>query len=202
MNAASVENYARIHAVKEESEDGRRLYSRIGVVIQDYSKGTGDKCVRVKASLLPEEIKLFYCMAQNIPNAFNYPALNDDGKITYQTKIFGKPDKDKRSQVTKFRLARQAADQHGEIRKLPWVFEIQNGTGVKVPTKIGGFYMQGDSFKLERKAFILLSDFDFFFQMSKAAQYVNIWELTMGAALIRQGRKALEDYYSSQRAAA
>jgi len=197
MNPASVENYAHIHAIKEESEDGGRLYSRIGVVIQDYSKGTGDKCIRVKASLMPEEIKLFYNVAQHMPQSFNYPALTEEGKVMYQTKIFGKPDADKRSQVTKFRLARQAVDANGEIRKLPWVFEIQNGTGIKVATKIGGFYMQGESFKLEKKAYILMSDFDFFFQMSKVSQYINVWELAMGASLIKQGKKALEQYYDS-----
>jgi hypothetical protein len=202
MNSASTENYAHIHAVKEESAGGSRLYSRIGVVIQDYSKGTGDKCVRVKASLMPEEVKLFYSVAQKNPMTFNYPALSDDGKATYQTKIFGKPNEEGRCQVTKFRLARQAADKDGVVRKLPWAFEIQNGTGIKVSTKIGGFYMQGESFKLSNKAFILMSDFDFFFQMCKVAQFISIWEMTMGAALIRQGRKALEEYYNSQKAAA
>lgn len=197
MNPASVENYAHIHAVKEESEDGGRIYSRIGVVIQDYSNGSGDKCIRVKASLQPEEIRFFYNAALHMTRDFNFPALNDNGTASYQTKIFGKPDAEKRSQVTKFRMARQAVDKNGEVRKIPWVFEVHNGTGIKVPTKTGGFYMKGESFKLEGKAHILMSDFDFFTQISKVARFIDIWEIAMGANLIRQGRKTLEEYYQS-----
>ena len=53
LKPAPVEYYAHMHAQGEEQSDGFRAYSCIGVVLQDYSNGTGDKTVRVTANLSP-----------------------------------------------------------------------------------------------------------------------------------------------------
>ena len=53
LKPAPVEYYAHMHAQGEEQSDGFRAYSCIGVVLQDYSNGKGDKTVRVTANLSP-----------------------------------------------------------------------------------------------------------------------------------------------------
>ena len=53
LKPAPIEYYAHMHAQGEEQADGIRAYSCIGVVLQDYSNGTGDKTVRVTANLSP-----------------------------------------------------------------------------------------------------------------------------------------------------
>lgn len=53
LKSAPIEYYAHMHAQGEEQADGIRAYSCIGVVLQDYSNGTGDKTVRVTANLSP-----------------------------------------------------------------------------------------------------------------------------------------------------
>ena len=42
LKPAPIEYYAHMHAQGEEQADGIRAYSCIGVVLQDYSNGTGD----------------------------------------------------------------------------------------------------------------------------------------------------------------
>ena len=53
LKPTPIEYYAHMHAQGEEQADGIRAYSCIGVVLQDYSNGTGDKTVRVTANLSP-----------------------------------------------------------------------------------------------------------------------------------------------------
>ena len=43
LKVASLGCYAHIHADREETEDGFRRHSLIGILMKDYSKGTGDK---------------------------------------------------------------------------------------------------------------------------------------------------------------
>ena len=54
LKPAPIEYYGHIHAQGEKLEDGSRPRSCIGMVLQDYSNGTGDKTVRVMANLSPE----------------------------------------------------------------------------------------------------------------------------------------------------
>ena len=68
-----------------------------------------------------------------------------------QEKIFGTPDKDGRARVTKLRVIRAETGKDGKKRTYPWYVEIGNGTGMKVKTEKGGFYIKGDSYKEEGK---------------------------------------------------
>ena len=52
LKLAPVDYYAHVHAQGEKQEDGSRQRSCIGMVLQDYSNGTGDKTVRVMANLI------------------------------------------------------------------------------------------------------------------------------------------------------
>ena len=61
LKAAPVEYYGHIHAQGEKLNDGSRPRSCIGMILQDYSKGTGENTIRVMANLSPE---FFHLRAQ------------------------------------------------------------------------------------------------------------------------------------------
>ena len=57
LKVAPINSYAHIHAGGETGADGRRTHSLIGILMKDYSKGTGDKAVTVCANISPKEAK-------------------------------------------------------------------------------------------------------------------------------------------------
>ena len=59
LKSAGIHRYAHIHANGEIDADGRKRYSLIGILMKDYSKGTGDKAVTVSANISPEQVKFF-----------------------------------------------------------------------------------------------------------------------------------------------
>ena len=94
LKVASVANYAHIHATGEQTGNGTKRTSLIGILMKDYSKGTKDQAVTVTANVSPEEIRFLFSRL----NA-GFPAV--DFK---QEKIFGDPDNTGHSQVTKLRI--------------------------------------------------------------------------------------------------
>lgn len=81
LKPAPIEYYAHMHAQGEEQADGIRAYSCIGVVLQDYSNGTGDKTVRVTANLSPGFFPFVLSRMQNNLDRFDFT----------EDKIFGEP---------------------------------------------------------------------------------------------------------------
>lgn len=53
LKVASVANYAHIHATGEQTGNGTKRTSLIGILMKDYSKGTKDQAVTVTANVLP-----------------------------------------------------------------------------------------------------------------------------------------------------
>lgn len=51
LKVAGMCSYAHIHADGEPGEDGRKMHSLIGILMKDYSNGTGDKAVTVTANI-------------------------------------------------------------------------------------------------------------------------------------------------------
>ena len=49
--------YAQLHAKGEFEENGHKVHSLIGISIQDYSSGTGDKNIITRFHLAPEQIQ-------------------------------------------------------------------------------------------------------------------------------------------------
>lgn len=72
LKPAPIEYYAHMHAQGEEQADGIRAYSCIGVVLQDYSNGTGDKTVRVTANLSPGFFPFVLSRMQNDLDRFDF----------------------------------------------------------------------------------------------------------------------------------
>lgn len=60
LKVASVANYAHIHATGEQTGNGTKRTSLIGILMKDYSKGTKDQAVTVTANVSPEEIRFLF----------------------------------------------------------------------------------------------------------------------------------------------
>lgn len=178
LKIASVANYAHLHADSERMEDGRRRISCIGVTMLDYSSGTGDSKIIVRANLSPDTVLYLFEHIRTNEMRFNFT----------EEKIFGAPDAEGRMQVTKVRIL------HGDPskRKLPWYIEIANGTGVGQKNKVGGTYMQAGSFVEQTRVHINLSDRDIFQMFSRTARFIAAWETAVCPSLVSRGHKAIQ----------
>jgi len=163
LNTAPIAAYAHIHAQADDMGGGRRIYSNIGVTLQDYAAGVGDKIKRASANISPDEAQFIFSRVQMGVEAFDFR----------QEKIFGAPDKNGKSIVTKLRVARASADSKGQPRDYPWYVEIENGSGVPVKNATGGTYCQGKSFLCASKVYINVNDLDFFKLMNRVSQYIS-----------------------------
>ena len=57
LRYTSYNSYAQLHAKGEFEENGHKVHSLIGISIQDYSSGTGDKNIITRFNLAPEQIQ-------------------------------------------------------------------------------------------------------------------------------------------------
>ena len=121
LKPAPIEYYAHMHAQGEEQADGIRAYSCIGVVLQDYSNGTGDKTVRVTANLSPGFFPFVLSRMQNDLDRFDFT----------EDKIFGEPDEHGLSTVTKLSVKRASVGTDGKAAP----------TSSRVPTKSSALCM-------------------------------------------------------------
>lgn len=122
LKYASMYSYAHIHADGEEDDDGRKKHSLIGILMKDYSKGTGQNAVTVKANISPEEAKFILTRLTAGFQSYTFQ----------QEKIFGEKDDKGYSKVSKLRIIRATKDTKGNDRKLPWY--IKNSRSQKLLT--------------------------------------------------------------------
>lgn len=183
LNPAPLNLYAHIHAHGDDTGDTRRMYSNIGIILQDYSAGTGKNTKRATANLLPSEVAFIFNQVRLGVVQFDF----------HTDKIFGTPDASGRSLVTKLTIKRANVGLDGKPRRYPWYIEIENGTGIPQKTQIGGTYCQANSFVSGTKVFANLNDLDFFKLFCDADKYVTAWELAHAPGLIRNARKVIEE---------
>ena len=188
LKPAPVEYYAHMHAQGEELPDGFRAYSCIGVVLQDYSKGKGDKTVRVTANLSPGFFPFALSRMQNDLDKFDF----------HEEKIFGEPDERGLSTVTKLSIKRATIGTDGKPRNYPWCIIIENGRAVKEQMSSGGFHIKSGTYQMARSVYVNINDLDFFNLVYRTARYIEAWELTYCPKVIREAKQQLE----AQRAAA
>ena len=136
LKPAPVEYYAHMHAQGEEQSDGFRAYSCIGVVLQDYSNGKGDKTVRVTANLSPGFFPFVLSRMQNDLDRFDFT----------EEKIFGDPDENGLSTVTKLSIKRASVGNDGKRRNYPWCIIVENGRAVKEKTPTGGTHIKSGTY--------------------------------------------------------
>ena len=164
LQVASLPNYGHIHADGEPDAEGRKRRSLIGILMKDYSRGTGDKAVTVTANISPDDARyLLSRLAACIPEfAFQ------------QDKIFGQ-------------------DKNGTPRKIPWYVEVENGKGIPQTNANGGTYMKSGSFISSGRVNANLTDQDLFRLLSRVSSYISRWEAAIAPSLIKQAKKALEE---------
>ena len=189
LKAAPVEYYGHLHAQGEKVEGERSQRSCIGIVLQDYSNGTGNNTVRVSANLSPE----FFAYA------LSRVSLGVELFEFYEEKIFGDPDKEGKSMVTKVSVKRASVGQDGKTRNYPWCVIVENGRAIKEGTQTGGVHMKKGSYQKERSVFVNINDYDFFRLMQQTTRYINAWELTNGPKKIREAMQIMEQQRASER---
>ena len=189
LKAAPVEHYGHLHAQGEKVEGERSQRSCIGIVLQDYSNGTGNNTVRVSANLSPE----FFAYA------LSRVSLGVELFEFYEEKIFGDPDKEGKSMVTKVSVKRASVGQDGKPRNYPWCVIVENGRAIKEGTQTGGVHMKKGSYQKERAVFVNINDYDFFRLMQQTTRYINVWELTNGPKKIREAMQIMEQQRASER---
>lgn len=191
LKEAPVESYAQIHAKRNEI-NGSKQTSLIGIQVYDYSNGTGTNNIIVSFNLEPEQIQF---LLTRLTAGFQDFEWGSD-------KIFGNPDAQGYCIAQKFYITRHNVDKDGQVLRSPWRISIQNGKGIKVMNSNGGSYMKGGSYKVEKQAFISLSDMDMYMLLKRADAYITSWELVSGAKLITAGKPAYENYVAQQRMSA
>ena len=191
LKVAPINSYAHIHAGGETSADGRRTHSLIGILMKDYSKGTGDKAVTVCANISPKEAKF---ILSRLTAGFSEYTFQQD-------KIFGDKDEQGYAKVSKVRIIRATKDSKGAARKLPWYVEVENGKGVPQKNANGGTYMKPNSFVSTGKVYANLSDLDLFDLLSSVSSYIDCWEHAIAPALITKAKNAVAARQSSRNAA-
>lgn len=191
LKVAPIASYAHIHANGEKGADGRRVHSLIGILMKDYSKGTGDNAVTVSANISPDEAKFIFT---RLTAGFQEYSFQQD-------KIFGDKDEDGYAKVSKVRIIRAVKDSKGNVRKLPWYIEVENGKGIPKTNATGGTYMAANSFISTGKVYANLSDLDLFTRLSRVSSYIDCWEHAIAPSLITQAKKAVAARQAAQRAA-
>lgn len=191
LKVAPIASYAHIHASGEKGADGRRMHSLIGILMKDYSKGTGDNAVTVCANISPKEAKF---ILSRLSAGFSEYTFQQD-------KIFGDTDDKGYSKVSKVRIIRATKDGKGNARKLPWYVEVENGKGIPQSNSNGGTYMKPKSFVSAGKVYVNLSDLDLFNLLSSVSSYIDCWEHAIAPALITKAKNAVATRQASQRAA-
>lgn len=181
LKIASVKNYAHLHADGETTEDSFKKHSLIGVLMKDYSNGTGDKAVTVTANISPEEAR--FILSRLTAGVPEYSFQQD--------KIFGELDQDGYSRVSKIRILRAPKDNKGNIRNLPWYVEIDNGKAIPQKNVAGGTYMKAKSYISEKKVYVNLSDLDLFKLLRRVSSFIDAWEKAIAPFLIKQGKTAI-----------
>lgn len=182
LKPAQLKQYAQIHAIRDDV-DGRKQSSLIGIEIQDYSAGTGDKNVKVKYNMSPEEIQ--FILSRVTAGFYDFEYGN--------SKIFGDPDGNGRCEVNRIAISRHAVDGNGNQMRNPWTFYIENGTGVKVKNSVGGYYMKKGSFKVGKSASIRMNDLELFTVLKRVDSYISVWETVTAFRMIAQGRAAYSE---------
>ena len=183
LKPASIENYAHTHAQGEQLPDGSRPRSCVGIVLQDYSRGTGQNTVRVMANLSPG----FF------PYALSRVSIGVENVEFQEDKIFGAPDQQGFCMVTKVVVKRAAVGKDGRPRNYPWFILVENGRAVKEQTQTGGYHMKSGTYKADRQVFININDYDFFKLMQQTVRYIRVWELTYVPKQIREARQIMAD---------
>jgi len=191
LNPAPITTYAHLHAQADDAGEGRKVYSNIGIVLQDYSAGTGDKTIRLTVNISPDEAEYIYSKVKIGIKEFEFSL----------SKIFGKPDENGYATATKLTITRGILDEEKKPLRYPWCVDAMIGRGIPEKNQTGGTYCQKNSFKCDKQVKVYLVDIDFFKLMNRVSSYIRVWESQYGASLMITGRNAVEEQMNALKGA-
>jgi len=174
LKYASVLNYAHIHSYNEKDANGKNVNSNIGIKLQDYSNGTGDKMIVVDFNMSPKDIK--YVFSRLNLGQSNFELKQD--KISPVTSENGK------NFVSKLSIKRASVGTDGKPRNYPWTIIIENGYGTAAKAQTGGTYIMPNSYKTDKMVYININDQDLFKLLDEVTTFINAWESYYGRELI------------------
>jgi hypothetical protein len=160
LEPASVANWSQMHA-SGEFKKGRKRYSRIKVLGQDYSKGTGADSVYCSYNLDPADIK----------NIRNIVDMRYNEYKTNFYKVMG--DDNKPAPFRRLTISRNPGMNN------PWCIEITNGMAKnKKPIP--------NSTKTVKQYF---DENNFYKMIATVDTFVTLWEYTFVTKLIDKGTR-------------
>ena len=184
LKLAPPKDYAGIHAgllCPTIDPNGRRIYSTIGVVIQEFGVGGKGSSIRVKANISPDDAAYLWNAAKGAqtlpPVGFEFSSL----------KILGEPDCQGFCYTTSFEVS-WVGKTHPD---LPWKITIGNGRGRKGYDPAGVIHCLPGTFTPDKRLEILLSRPEFFRLTHRVGRFIELWEFSN--CLIHEGRQLVEN---------
>ena len=181
LRYSSILKYAHIHSYGEKDDKGRNINSNIGMLLQDYSNGTGDNTVKVEFNIAPSDVKFIFSRLK-IGQA-NFELKQD--KISPITNEQGK------NFVSKLIIKRATVGPDGKTRIYPWTISVENGYGEAAKAETGGTYIKPNSYKKEKSVFININDIDLFKLLDSSNTFIEVWEKHYGEVLLEMKERTL-----------
>ena len=91
--------------------------------------------------------------------------------------------------VQRLNIFRQTYRNDGQMGKYPWTVKITNAKAPVHFQDTGATSFSSAKMTDKQEAFIMLSDADMYRMMSRICHFITAWECSVGADVIRQGRK-------------
>jgi len=160
---------AHLHAMGDKYTDAtgkakRDESSLIQIFMRDYSNKDGESTA-VYMNLEPERIRWYH----------NWVSLGVKEYQDFQEKIFGKPDEEGYSIVTKIKVSRQDI-YNGQKKNRPWSILVENGKGIKQEHPNGGISCKSGSFVPLKRVAANLTDYEFYTLMTRGVKYLDAME--------------------------
>ncbi len=121
-------------------------------------------------------------------------ACGDDDLV----RIFGEPDKNGLCPVRKLVLKRQpemrSKDNPNEtvLATAAWYIEISSGRGKKLLNRTGGYYMQGGSYREEKKCYCRISDGRMKNHVYWGEFFMNVMNMAVKDAVLRGHKRVMD----------
>lgn len=160
---------AHLHArgdkyTDREGKNKRDESSLVQIFMRDYSNKDAESTA-VYMNLEPERIRWYH----------NWVSLGVPEYHDSQEKIFGKPDPEGYSIVTKIKVSRQDS-YNGQKKNRPWSILVENGKGIKQEYPNGAIVCKSGSYVPLKKVIANLTDYEFYMLMTRGVKYLDAIE--------------------------
>ena len=179
LEPAPIEKWSQIHS-EGDTINGKKRYSNIKCLAQDFSNGKGENSIFVSHNLSPKDVKLLKNMVDCRFNSYNKEffkrMLNKEKEFCKQ--FFKRMTQDKISPYTSINITRDTN------MRLPWEIEVSQGKAVRVDS-----YKKKDKYEDIQSISQRYDDDSFFNLITTVYDFLILWEHTFGSALIKKGQK-------------